>query len=126
MGKAGNDDMGTKATQALADVHPQMLRAKSEGDRKKFAVDEKALIGRAVERAISVAGLTKQEAAFQMGYSDSGTLSRWCAGTETPQFAKLWAVEALRGPLVIALAEAMDDSGVIVTTHVQIRQRKAG
>lgn len=66
---------------------PQMLRVDGEPDRKK-------LVGRDVERSFELLGISKQDAAYRMGYSDPGTISRWCAGTERPHFDKL---EAIRG-----------------------------
>lgn len=111
--------MGTKATATLDNVHPQMLRVRGEGDRKKLA-DLKSIVGRVVERTFELAGVSKQEAAYAMGYSDPGTVSRWCAGTERAQFDKLLAVEVLRGPLVQALAEAT--GAAEVRTEITIRR----
>jgi len=56
----------------------------------------KLLIGRAIERGILLAGMTKQEAAFEMGYPDPSALSRWMPGVETVQFSRLWMIARLR------------------------------
>ena len=63
-------------------------------------------IGRDVERTFGVIGMTKQEAAYAMGYSDAGTVSRWCAGTERPQFDKLFALKRIRARVDIHSGEA--------------------
>jgi hypothetical protein len=91
-----------------------------ETDRKRLAEDFKQLIGRAIERGIVLAGMTKQEVSYAMGYPDASALSRWIAGTETPQFARLFIVEALQAPLCVALSEIAKDA--VVTTHISIRR----
>lgn len=95
---------------------PRKSRAnESEAERKAFA----EAMGKAIERGILLAGLTKQEVAFAMGYTDASALSRWIAGTETAQFARLFSVSRLQQPLVVALAEL---TGADVTTHIAIRR----
>lgn len=91
--------------------------------RKKFADDEwKLVIGGAIERALELAGMQKGQAAFEMGYGENqAPLSRWIAGTESPQFARLWSVPALRGPIVLALAELSET--VSVETTITVRRR---
>lgn len=88
----------------LPTLHPQMLKADLEQGTQKQSEDLRAVIGRAIERAIAQADLTKQEVAYQLGYTDAGVISRWCSGSETPQFAKLFALPELRQPIVIQLA----------------------
>ncbi len=113
-----------KSASALADVHPQMLRAQSEADPQLLGKRE---IGRAIEMALDRTCLTKQEAAYAMGYTDSGVIGRWITGTETPQFAKLWTLGSrFQKELVIALAEAIDASGVVVRTSIEFSSRKVG
>lgn len=68
----------------LAGVHPQMLRVASDSDRKKIA--------ERVERTLELLGVSKQDAAFRMGYTDPGTVSRWCSGVERPHFDKLFVL----------------------------------
>ena len=104
-------------------VHPQMLRCEGETNPQQVGELLKRVIGRVIEQAILRSGLMKQEVAFAMGYSDSGVIGRWINGTETPQFARLWAVEALRQPLAIELAAL---SGAKVHVHVEFPQEAAG
>lgn len=102
----------------LNDVHPRMLRAKGEGDPQELG---KQQIGRAIESALDRARLTKQAAAYAMGYSDSGVMGRWISGTETPQFARLWTLgERFRQELVAALAEAA--GGAEIETTIKFRR----
>jgi transcriptional regulator with XRE-family HTH domain len=117
----------SKSASALNSITHKMLAAGEVSGakplRKPLAVD----LGSAIERAIELAKMTKQEVAYRMGYgSNQASLSRWISGAEMPQLAKLWAIEELQGPLVIALAEAVNDSAVVVTTHIEVRQRKVG
>lgn len=107
--------MSTNATDRLAARHHKMLAMRGETLRKPLA----EAIGQAVERGIVLAKLTKQDVAFRMGYEDQSALSRWISGAETPQFARLWAIEELRGPLVIALAELAE---CVVETIVKVKR----
>ncbi len=105
----------------LAGVHPQMLRAEIERDRKKLA-DLRPLIGQLVERAFELMSprLTKQDAAYRMAYRDAGTVSRWCAGSERPSFDKLFAIEGFTVAYVLAIAEQHPQ--IEVTTAMTIRR----
>jgi hypothetical protein len=97
------------------------LDLEGEGHRKRLADEDlRRLIGRAIERAIDLAKLEKKAVAHAMGYADGSALARWISGVETPQFAKLFGVVALRRALVIALAEIAD--GVDVQTTITIRR----
>ena len=78
----------------------------------------RAEIGRAVQRAFSLAGWSIKEAAGQIG-KEPAQVSRWIAGTERPQLDALFAVEALRWPLIQELAK-LDDHNEVVT---EIRRR---
>jgi transcriptional regulator with XRE-family HTH domain len=93
-----------------------MLAMRGESLRKPLADPEIArVLGQAIERAVTRAGLTKQEAAYRMGYEDQSALSRWIAGGESPQVARLWALgEAFQRALVLELA---------ATCHVGVRIR---
>lgn len=116
--------MSKSIANRLNDVHPQMLRAHSEADPQRLGKRE---VGMAIETALDRCRITKQEAAFAMGYSDSGVMGRWIAGTETPQFAKLWMLGTeFQKHLVAALAEQIDDSGVVLTMNVGLRFKKVG
>jgi len=92
-------------TDRCVDAHPQILRSVRVDDRKKLA-DLRPVIGRRVERALALCGVTKQEAAFAMGYTDAGTVSRWCSGTERPHLDKLEAaIAGFEAAWVRAIAE---------------------
>lgn len=97
-----------------------------ESLRKKLAEPSddaaRVALGSAIERALQLAGMTKVQAAQEMGYGENqAPVSRWIAGIETPQFAKLFAVKQLRQPLVIALAELAD--GIEIVTQLTVRRR---
>lgn len=109
----------------LADVHPQMLRADHEGDRKNLAEDLRPVIGRLVERAIKLLDLTKQDAAFQMGYADQGTVSRWCSGVERPCFDKLFVIDGFEDAWVLAIAERNPSMEVETTVTIRRLRRTA-
>lgn len=112
--------MNPKVAERLADVHPQMLRAKSEGDRKKLAEDLRPVIGQLVARTFQLMGISKQEAAYQMQYDDPGTVSRWCSGTERPLFDKLFAIEGFEVAYVLAIAERHQQ--IEVETVIKVRR----
>lgn len=113
--------MRTHDTAQLDQVPRKMAAMTSEALRKPLAEDLKRAIGRAIERAIVGADLTKQEVSFAMGYEDQSALSRWISGAENPQFAKLFMVVKLRAPLVVALAALAEDASVVTT--ITIRRR---
>lgn len=106
--------MATTLQKRLADVHPKMLRVDGEGDRKK-------LVGRDVERSLELIGISKQDAAWRMGYSDPGTVSRWCAGTERPHFDKLEQIDGFDEAWMKAKAER--NARVTVRTVIEIQER---
>lgn len=112
--------MSSNPLPLLGEAPRKSVAKPSEGHRKPVAEDLKRAIGFAIARALELANLTKQEAAFQMGYEDQSALSRWISGVETAQFAKLFGIARLRGPLVIALAELSED--VVVETTISIRR----
>jgi ribosome-binding protein aMBF1 (putative translation factor) len=98
----------------LDDVRPVQAKA----DLKKVETDWQPLIGAVVSRAFQLAGLTQKEAAAAIDRNPA-QVSRWCSGQERPQFDVLFAVEALRVPLVIALAGLIDGVAVETTIHVR-------
>jgi transcriptional regulator with XRE-family HTH domain len=89
----------------------------AKADLKNLEADFKAQIGQAIQRAFSLAGWTQKEAAAQLD-RDPGQVARWIAGTERPQMDVLFAVEALRWPLIQSLA-ALAQAEVIT----EIRRR---
>lgn len=104
--------MSRNIAHELAAVHPQMLKVDSEGLRKK--------LGERVERALAIAGVTKQEAAFQMGYSDPGVVSRWCSAVERPLLDKLFLIVGFENAWLLALAE--HNPNAEVTMHIAIKR----
>jgi hypothetical protein len=107
----------------LATLQPKMLRAglrtEAKGDRKKLA-DLRPEIGRLVERALELMGLTKQEAAYRLQYADAGAISRWCSATERPLFDKLFTLEGFDIAYVRAIAER--NPAIDVDTVITIRR----
>lgn len=73
-------------------------------DPKELGSDENSL-GRAIEKALVLADLSKQDASYRMGYTDASSISKWISGKEPPRFDKLWSIVELREPLVIALGK---------------------
>lgn len=101
----------------LADVPRKMLRADAKADRKPLA-DLRPVIGRLVDRALVLAGISKQEAAFRMQYADQATVSRWCSGTERPAFDKLFTMDGFKAAYVQAIAEG-EPQGFDVTITIR-------
>lgn len=93
----------------------------AKADLKNLETRWREQIGHAVQRTLSLAGLSQKEASALLGHKDQSQVSRWLAGTERPQFDALFAVETLRQPLVIALAELVG-AGVEVETTVRIKR----
>lgn len=99
---------------SLEHVKPKPAKA----ELKKLEQPFRALIGAAIQRAISLAGWSQKEAAGVLGV-DVAQISRWIAGTERPQFDVLLACEPLRWPLIQCLAQ-LDDKNEVIT---EIRRR---
>lgn len=101
---------------SLEDVTAKMAKA----DLKKVEdVTFRAQIGQAVQRALSLAGRTQKEAAGLID-CDVAQMARWIAGTERPQFDRLFAVEELRQPLIVALAGLV--TNVEVVTEIRFKK----
>lgn len=124
--------MATYSTGYLGDIprkSPSIRFRSSEHveakpDPKPLAADWdawKQKHGRAIERALELAGMTKQFASDRMGYpvGDQSAISKWIAGVERPQMEKLLAIEELRPWLVIAQAEVF---GLPVETTIAVRR----
>ncbi len=120
--------ISAKRNEMLAGFLPKKVAVSRDGgetDRKPLAEQAwREQIGRAIDRALTLARLTKQEASYAMGYADQSALSRWIAATERPLFDKLFAVEPLRASLVVALSELAGEA-VEISTTVTIRRRVA-
>jgi transcriptional regulator with XRE-family HTH domain len=87
--------------------------------RKAESIDYREQIGAAVQRAASLVGWSLKELAAEVN-RDPRQVARWITGQERPQLDALWEVEALRGPLVIALAEL--SAQVEVVTEIRVRR----
>lgn len=96
-----------------------LSRRQAKADFKEIDEVWRQRVGGAIARAIQLAGLSQKEAAAACG-RDQAQVARWVNGGERPQMDALFAVEALRGPLVIALAQLADD--IEVTTTIAIRR----
>ncbi len=104
----------------LRDVRPAMAKADLNFLRNR---EIQAQIGAALGKAIAVAGLTRKEAAGLMDMPES-QLSDQIAGRASAhiQTARVMAVEALRMPFVVALAEW---AGATVRTVIEAERRTA-
>lgn len=80
-------------------------------------------LGAAIERTMHLAGLNLDQFASLVG-RDARQVRRWMDGSERPQFDRLFAIPALRQPLVIALAE-MAEQDVVIDTVITVRRRVA-
>lgn len=104
-----------KVADPRLDVPRKMLTVHGEGDRKPLAEDRKRQIGLAIERALEDADISKQDAAYRLGYGENQSpISRWISGIENPPFAKLWTLGSrFQKALVKRMAGAVDDSGAV-------------
>lgn len=99
-----------------SDVPQRMLKA----DLRKPEMAWPALVGAAIQRAISLLGWSLKEFAAAVD-RDERQCSRWISGAERPQFDVLFAVEALRQPLIQAFSEMVG-----AELEVTIRLRRPG
>lgn len=86
-------------------------------------IDWRHAIGGAIARAVAMAGLSHKEAAAKVG-ADEAEFSRWLSGVRRPQMDKLFAVEELREPLIVALA-GLDPLTFTVRTTIESKRRTA-
>lgn len=95
----------------------------AKADLRKAEVDDavwRAAVGRVIERAKELSGLTLKQFADAV-QRDERQVARWFAASERPQFDAIFAVEALRQPLIQALAELAGN--VVVETVIRMRRR---
>lgn len=92
----------------------------AKADLKNLDRSWREQVGRAIQRAFSLAGITQKEAAALLN-RDQAQVARWIAGAERPQIDALFSVEPLRQPLVVAFAELAGD-GVEVITEIRVRR----
>lgn len=110
----------------LPDSSMPALRDRLDGIRATAAKPLKKIewrehVGQAIQRALSLAGLTQKEGWVLLGHNDGAQLNRWIAGSERPQFDALFSIESLRQPLVVALAELAGEA-VEIQTVLTIRK----
>jgi transcriptional regulator with XRE-family HTH domain len=95
----------------------------AKADLRKAEIDDsawKVAVGRVIERAKELSGLSLKEFA-DVVRRDERQIARWFNASERPQFDAIFAVEALRQPLIQALAELAGN--VVVETVVRMRRR---
>lgn len=90
-------------------------------DCKPFAEEWKGLLCGAVERALDLAKMTKQDVSHAMEYPDQSAISKWISGVEPIQWHKLMAVDQLRPWIPVALAELASDVHVQIVLNVRRR-----
>lgn len=103
----------------LPDTTATMLKADL---RKPELSDWRVDVGHAIERMRLLAGLSLKELAAAIA-RDERQVARWIAGAERPQFDAIFAVAALRQPLVVALAELAQADGIDIVTSITVRRR---
>ena len=101
-------------------VSSEIRKTMAKADLKEIEIrDFREEIGRCIDRARILSGLTLKEFADKVR-RDIGQVGRWMSGKERAQLDAIFAVPALRGPLVIALAEL---SGTVdVQTTIVVRR----
>lgn len=77
-----------------------------------------ARIGTAIQAAVAIVGWSNKEAAAMVGVDDA-EFGKWLSGGRRPQLDRLFALEALRWPLIQCLAK-LDEQNEVETT---IRRR---
>lgn len=117
--------MAMQSAKAAA-VTPLVLPETSSGQLKASlrtpALDARSLIGRAIHRAVQLAGMSHKEAAASIGVNDS-QFGKWLSGNEPPQVHRVFAVEALQQPLIVALAECCASEGIAIKTVVTLERK---
>jgi DNA-binding transcriptional regulator YiaG len=98
-----------------SEMRPEMVKA----DLRKPEIWR--IVGGAVERTRVLSGLSLKEFAARFG-RDERQVARWISGEERPQVDAVFACEALRSWLVIALAE-LAGPAVEVETVIRARRR---
>lgn len=112
--------MSDTARTALLERLEHATPVQAKANLKNLEQPWRERIGRAIQRALAIAGVTQKEAAGLLD-RDQAQVARWIAGAERPQMDTLFAVEMLRQPLIVALAE-LAGAGVEVTTAITMRR----
>ena len=115
--------MRSSVAPSLAELpRKRCARAALRGESESKVLAD-ADLGPVVERVIALSGLNREQLGFALGYQDGSSIARWVKNIEAPQFARLWAVKALRAAIVQALAEHSDEA-VEVETTVRVRRAR--
>jgi ribosome-binding protein aMBF1 (putative translation factor) len=109
--------LASMSSPLTGETRPRMAKANL---RKPEPDAWRARVGSAVERTRTLSGLSLKEFADAIG-RDERQVARWITAVERPQVDAIFAVESLRGVLVISLAELAHDIEVI--TEIRIRRR---
>ena len=114
--------MAQKGSAVFASAHP-VLPDSAKGSQAKATVRTPdiapeavlmGLIGSAIQRAVLKVGWSNKEAAAKVGVDDA-EFGKWLSGGRRPHFDRLMAIEALRWPLICALADVLGTAEEIVT-----------
>lgn len=104
---------------------PQSQRATKVPSREPSPINGdrwRSIHGQALEWALDRCSIEQKAAAYRMGYSDPGVVSRWIYGTERMQLDKLRMLgEVFFAELLVALAQTCE--GVEVRTQVTLARR---
>lgn len=92
----------------------------AKADLKKRETPWRVQVGHAIQRCFALAGVSQKEGAALLN-RDPAQIARWMSGDERAQLDAIFAVDRLRQPIVIALAELAGE-GVTITTMVQIKR----
>lgn len=98
----------------LETVRPCMAKA----DLKDLEAQWRQRIGKAIARCFKLADVTQKEGAALLD-RDQGQIARWMSGAEAQPLNAIFAVDRLRQPMVIALAEL---AGTDVVTTITVRR----
>lgn len=124
MGQSMPDSAVHGHRKSFENLRPQQAKA----HLKPLETDTwRADIAGAFVKALSMAGLTPKEFAWESRTSDEkerdlGQISRWMKGTERPQLDVIFAVKAMRLPMVLCLAELSEE--ITVKTTLECTHRK--
>lgn len=118
--------MPEHAIASLGGIKLKMLRSEGETALKNLQ-EARRRHGQVLERAIRLADMNKTEAAYELGEGlglekvSSSQVSAWVAGTEHAQTWRFQQHPRL-GPALL-LAQAEDESGVVVRHVIEVPQK---
>ena len=101
------DVMGQTVTNSNLNVPLKMLALRGEGALND--VEKRKRHGATLGRAIELAHMNRDQAAFALGDIDKGQLSRWLSGKEHAQTWRFEQHDQLGRALIVAQAETRRD-----------------